>query len=161
MAKSAIETRDTSAPPHIDVLTAARGPDQPAGRMLVSSPREIDGIIRRIPEGRVLTVGTLRTSLARNHRANYTCPVTLEGFLHTVAAAAEEERAATGGRIAPYWRVVRDDGALLDHLPGGTAAQTRLLTREGIDVVHMGKTPRVTLVEHFAWSPPPLRGERK
>ncbi len=156
MAKRAIEQRDTAAPARVEVLTTARDASHPAGRMVVTSPRELDGIIRRIPEGRVLTLGTLRASLARNHRADYTCPTTTPSFLRVVADAAEEERAAGAGRIAPWWRVVHDDGGLFEHLPGGVAAQTRLLTVESIDVLHMGKTPRVTLVEHFAWTPPPL-----
>jgi alkylated DNA nucleotide flippase Atl1 len=156
MANNAIERRDSAVPPRIEVLTAARDPAHPAGRMLISSPREIDGIVRRIPEGRVLTVGTLRTSLARNHRADYTCPTTTDAFLQIAAAAAEAERATVGGRPAPYWRMVHDNGSLVEFPTGGVAAQIRRLTQEGIDVLHVGGAPRVTLVEHFAWAPPPL-----
>lgn len=155
MSKSAIDKRDHARPPEVQVLAVAKGPALPAGRMLISSPAELDAVIRRIPAGRVLTLGALRTALARNHRADYTCPMTTGIFLRVVAEAAEEERAA-GLRIAPYWRVVRDDGSLIDTLPGGVAAQARTLAAEGVVVLHFGKTPRVTEVEHFAWTPPPL-----
>ena len=156
MATSAIDKRDRCAPAKVEELAEAKGASYPPGRMLVSSPLELDAVIRRIPEGRVLTVGALRDNLARNHRADYTCPMTTGIFLRIVAEAAEEERPALGGRIAPYWRVVHDDGSLLDKLPGGVEAQARRLTDEGVDVLFLGKTPRVTTVEHFAWDPPLL-----
>lgn len=156
MPKSAIEKRDTTAPPRVEVLREPKGNNYPPGRMLISSPLEIDAVVRRIPAGRVLTLGALRDNLARNHRADYACPITTGIFLRIVAEAAEEERAAGGGRIAPYWRVVRDDGTLLDKLPGGPAAQARLLAADGVEVLHLGKLPRLTDVDHYAWSPPLL-----
>lgn len=155
-AKSAIEQRDTALAPRVEVLAEPLDEAHPAGRMLISSPREIDGIVRRIPEGRVLTVESLRTSLARNHRADYTCPITTEAFLQIAAAAAEAERSTANSRVAPYWRVVRDDGSLVEFSSGTFAAQVRRLTEEGIDVLHVRNPPRVTLVEHFSWTPPPL-----
>ena len=156
MATSAIARRDQSPPPRVEVLTTARGPGQPAGRMLISSPLEIDAVVRRIPEARVLTLAALRANLARNHKADYTCPLTTGGFVRVVADAAEEERAAGIGRTAPWWRIVRDDGSMLDTLPGGPIEQARRLAAEGVTVLHLGKLPRLTDVEHFAWSPPLL-----
>lgn len=156
MAMSAIDKRDRCAPAKVEELAVAKGPNYPPGRMLVSSPLELDAVIRRIPEGRVLTVGALRENLARNHKADYTCPLTTGIFLRIVAEAAEEERATLGGRIAPYWRVVHDDGQLNDKLPGGVEAQARRLDEEGVTVLFIGKTPRLTDVEHFAWDPPLL-----
>ena len=156
MPRSAIEKRDQTGPAKVEVLAEAKGNNYPPGRMLVSTPRELDAIIRRIPEGRVLPMGALRAALARDHRADYTCPITTGIFLRIVAEAAEEERAAGGGRVAPYWRVVRDDGTLIDKLPGGTAAQARALEREGVHVLSVGKRHLLSDVEHYAWSPPPL-----
>ncbi|HVV87371.1 MAG TPA: hypothetical protein VHE35_30225 [Kofleriaceae bacterium] len=154
MAKSAIEKRDGAAPPKVEVLEAAKGSSYPPGRMLVPSPLEVDAIVRRIPEGRVLAVGELRANMARNHRADYTCPMTTGIFLRIVGEAAEEERALRGGAIAPYWRVVHDDGTMLDKLPGGPEVQARRLADDGVTVLHLGK-PRVD-VEHFGWHPPLL-----
>lgn len=155
MAPTAIEKRDQTGPAKVEVLTEARGDGYPAGRMLVSTPRELDAIIRRIPEGRVLALGALRAALARDHRADYTCPATTGSFLRIVAEAAEEDRAASA-RVAPYWRVVRDDGSLIDKLPGGTAAQAKLLEREGVHVMRLGTRFLLSDVEHYAWDPPPL-----
>lgn len=154
MARSAIDKRDHADPPRVELQTEARSAAFPAGKMLISSPRELDALIHKIPEGRVLTLGALRATLARAHRADYTCPLTTGIFLRIVGEAAEEERAAKGGDVAPYWRVVRDDGALIDTLPGGTEAQARRLVAEDVTVLFLGKTPRVTEVKHFAWTPP-------
>lgn len=161
---TAIEKRDQTGPAKVEVLAEGKGNNYPPGRMLVSTPRELDAVIRRIPEGRVLLLGALRAVLARDRRADYTCPITTGIFLRIVAEAAEEERAAGGGRLAPYWRVVRDDGSLIDKLPGGTAAQARRLEAEGVHVLKLGKRHLLGDVEHFAWDPPPLgkagRGRR-
>jgi len=140
----AIDQRDSAPAPRIE-----RG-------LLVSSPRELDAVIHRIPEGRVATIGAIRTSVARSHKAEDADPVSTRAFLRVVAQAAEEERAAGGGRIAPYWRVVNDDGSLVEEFPGAYAAQDRALTAEGVTVLHLGKVPKVTTIEHFAWQPPPL-----
>lgn len=113
-------------------------------------PRPLEAIVRRIPEGRVLTVGALHDALARTH-----APDPPDALLRTIAEAAAEP-VPPGARAAPYWRVVRDDGSLHDALPGGIAAQARALAAEGVVVLHLGKVPRVTEVTHFAWTPPPL-----
>lgn len=144
MTSSAIVRRDSSPPPRVE-----RG-------LLHTSPRELDAVIRRIPEGRVATIGALRTSIAQSHKADDADGATVRICLRIVADAAEEERVGGLGRIAPYWRVVNDDGSMLDELPAGIAVQARVLAAEGVTVLHLGKVPRVTTVEHFAWQPPPL-----
>lgn len=156
MAKTAIEKRDGAPPAKVEVLTEAKGRNYPPGRMLVATPREIDAIVRRIPTGRVLTLGTLRDSLAKNHKADYTCPITTGIFLRIVAEASEEERVTAGARLAPYWRVVRDDGTLIDKLPGGVEAQAARLADDGVMVMKLSKVPKVMGVDELAWTPPPL-----
>ena len=156
MGTSAREQRDGSAPAQIEVIDVERRAGYPVGRMLVSSPLELDAVIRRIPEGRVLTLGELRSNLARTHGADYTCPRTTNSFLLVVAEASLEERSSGLRYTAPYWRVVHDDGTMIDELPGGIEEQVRRLAAEGVVVLHLGKTPRLTDVEHYAWHPPLL-----
>jgi alkylated DNA nucleotide flippase Atl1 len=156
MARTAIDKRDHAPPAKVEVLTEPKGPGYPPGRMVIATPLEIDAIVRRIPRGRVLTMDALRASLAGNHKADYACPLTTGIFLRIVAEASEEERVAAGARLAPYWRVVRDDGTVLDKLPGGPEAMARLLSADGVDVLALGKLPRVVHVETLAWTPPPL-----
>jgi hypothetical protein len=118
-----------------------------SGMMLVPSPREVDALIRTVPKGRVITVSRIRETLASNHMADVTCPLTTGIFVRIAAEAAEEEARAGKSRITPYWRVVKDDGSLNPKFPGGTQAQARKLRVEGHRIVPgVGKrSPRVRI----------------
>jgi 6-O-methylguanine DNA methyltransferase, DNA binding domain len=154
MAKTAVEKRDGAPAPHVEVLAASKGTQFPAGRMLIASPLEIQDAIRRIPEGRVLRISDLRSTLAVKFRADYTCPMTTGLFLRIVAEAANEERGKAGA-LVPYWRVVGDDGQLNSKFPGGEAAHAAKLEADGVDIFHLGRRRVVGNVEHYAWAPPP------
>jgi alkylated DNA nucleotide flippase Atl1 len=154
MAKTAVEKRDGAPPPHVEELAVAEGPMHPAGRMLVPSPLEIQEVACRVPAGRVLRLSDLRAHLATKYRADYTCAMTTGIFLRIVAEAALEERGKAGPGV-PYWRVVRDDGEMIDKLPGGVEAQAAKLEADGVDIFRMGARRVVGNVEHYAWVPPP------
>ncbi len=154
MAKTAVQKRDGAPPPHVEELAVAKGPGYPPGRMLVASPLEVQAVVASIPPRRVLTMADLRKTLATKFRADYTCALTTGIFLRLVAEAALEERGKAGPTLAT-WRVVRDDGELLDKLPGGVAEQARRLEAEGVDVFRFGARWLVGNLEHYAWTPPP------
>ncbi len=135
--------------PRIVVLTEPKGNAYPPGRMLIASPDTIAAIVQRIPRGQVLRLGDLRAALATAYDANYTCPMTTGIFLRMLAE--DVDRAGTGDDM-PWWRVVRDNGALLDKLPGGAAGQQQRLERDGI-VVPTSKSKRVPAVAERAWVP--------
>lgn len=156
MSKSAVDKRDHAPAPHVEVLEAAKGPLYPAGRMLVASPLEVQAVVLLVPEGRVLRLTDLRATLAARFRADYACAMTTGLFLRIVAEAAWEERGRKGAMV-PTWRVVCDDGELLDKLPGGPAAQAAQLEADGVAVLHLGKRIMVANVEHYAWVPPAQR----
>ena len=150
--------RSVAAPapaPHVKVLVAPKGPAYPEGRMLVSSPDEMATVLRWIPRGRVLTLGTLRAYLAARHDADYTCPMSTGLFLRRLANAAETGDDSGAGAVGPIptWRVVHDDGKLLAKLPGGAERQAALLEGEGVAV----KRARVDGLERVAWSPDRMR----
>lgn len=130
-AKTAVWKRDAARAPQVKHLTARLSPLYPAGAMLVASPLAVAEVVEQIPEGRVMTMSQLREQLANHFGADYTCPMTTGIFLRIAAEAAREE--GNEGRRTPYWRVVRDDGKLLDKLPGGPAAQAKLLLNEGVE----------------------------
>lgn len=108
--------------------------------MLISSPLEVESIVRGIRKGRTMTMGKLRGTLAARHGADYTCPLTTGIFLRIVAEAAEEERVSGRSRVVPWWRVVRDNGSLNDRLPGGIDEHARRLRAEGVIVERAGKS---------------------
>ncbi len=113
------------------------------GTMLVPTPKLVDELIRRIPKGKLVTVGELRRKLAADFAADVTCPLTTGIFVRIAAEAAEEDRANGRRRITPYWRVVKEDGSLNSKYPGGEQLQTRWLRSEGFLVVRKGKRPVV------------------
>lgn len=110
-----------------------------SGRMLIARPLDVDALIRRVRKGRLVTVRQLRERLARDSRVDVTCPLTTGIFVRIVAEAAEEDCRAGKKQVAPYWRVVRDDGSLNEKFPGGTAAQARRLRAEGFSIARVGK----------------------
>lgn len=140
MRKSAVQKRDTGRPPVVRTIRTPKGPSFPPGRMLISSPLEVESIVRGIRKGRTMTMGKLRGTLAARHGADYTCPLTTGIFLRIVAEAAEEERVSGRSRVVPWWRVVRDNGSLNDRLPGGIDEHARRLRAEGVIVERAGKS---------------------
>lgn len=86
-------------------------------------------LIRKVPRGKMVTLTALREKLARAASADITCAM-VAGKTTAAEAAAEEMRAGKS-RVAPWWRVVRDDGSLFEKLPGGPASQAGHLEAEG------------------------------
>ena len=113
------------------------------GTMLIPTPKLVDELIRQVPKRKLVTVSELRRKLAADFGTDVTCPLTTGIFVRIAAEAAEEDRARGKKRIAPYWRVIKDDGSMNPKFPGGTSQQTRYLRAEGFAVANKGKTPRV------------------
>lgn len=92
--------------------------------MLVPSARIVERFIRGLPEGRLLDTRELRARLARQYRAEVTCPITMGFILRIVAEAAWEARQAGAAEAAltPVWRVLDDDSLTLKKLPMAAAA---------------------------------------
>ena len=109
------------------------------GMMLIPTPLLVDQLVRRIPKGKLVTVGELRRKLAADFAAAVTCPLTTGIFLRIAAEAAEEDRTNGHRRITPYWRVVKDDGGLNPKFPGGEKLQTQCLRDEGFSIDRKGK----------------------
>jgi hypothetical protein len=90
---------------------------------LLPSARLVDDFIRAIPKGKAVSILDMRTTLARRHKADGTCPVHLGYHLRTVAEAACEAR-ARGARlsdITPVWRVLDADAPTLKKLSADNA----------------------------------------
>ena len=112
-------------------------------KMLIPTPKLVDDIVRRVPKGKLVTVGEIRTKLARDHGADVACPLTTGIFVRIVAEAANEASQQGAKRVTPYWRIVRDNGELNPRFPGGVELQSRQLRDEGFAIVRNGKTSTV------------------
>lgn len=117
------------------------------GTMLISRPLDVEARIRQVPKGRLITQSQIRKDLARDAGADTACPFTTGIFIRIVAEAAAEDLGNGKKRVTPYWRVVRDDGSLIDKFPGGVQAQAARLIEEGhrIEPGPGRKPPRVKL----------------
>lgn len=112
------------------------------GTMLISSPREVDKIMRKVRKGKLITQSQFRAKLARDAGADAACPMTTGIFVRIVAEAAEEARRAGKKRITPYWRTIHDDGKLIEKFPGGPKTQAANLRKEGFVIqAAKGKQP--------------------
>ena len=118
------------------------------GRMLIPRPLDVDGLIRRIPRGKLATVEQIRGRLAADFHADFTCPLTAGIFIRIAAEAAEEDLSRGEREITPYWRVIKADGSLNQKLPGGTEAQAARLREEGHSI-QPGKGKKAPGVEDF------------
>lgn len=111
------------------------------GMMLIPTPKLVDDLIRKVPRGKLLSVGEMRRKLAAEFAADVTCPLTTGIFLRIAAEAAEEDRLNGRQKVTPYWRVIKDDGSLNPKFPGGVTRQIRYLRAEGLSFVRKGKKP--------------------
>ncbi len=109
------------------------------GKMLIPRPLDVDALIRKVPRGKLVTQAQIRETLARACKADVACPITTGIFIRIVAEAAEEAARSGRSRVTPYWRVVRDDGSLLEKFPGGPSAQADHLRAEGHQIDPTGK----------------------
>ena len=99
--------------------------------MLIPAPLDVDALIRRTENGKLITDKQIRERLAKKFHADLTCPLTTGIFIRIAAEAAEEDLMDGRGEITPYWRIIKPDGSLNEKLPGGAAAQAARLRDEG------------------------------
>ena len=104
-------------------------------RMLLAPPLAYDALMRRVPAGKLTTVGELRAHLARESGADFTDPMTA-GIFVSIAAWASHQRSEDK---IPYWRTLKAGGELNPKYPGGVEAQRERLEAEGHTVVQRGR----------------------
>jgi len=119
-----------------------------AGTVVIPAPKEVDEIMRNVPEGKLTTINGIRAMLAQRHGATIGCPITT-GIFAWIAAHAAVEAAAEGERdITPYWRTLKSGRALNEKYPGGVEAQAARLRAEG-HTIEPGKGKKPPKVKDF------------
>jgi len=93
-----------------------------SGKMLKPSLISVAEAVAQVPRGTVIPITELRQRLASAHGAETTCPFLTKRALMAIA----QDPTAT----APYWRIVRANGAMIDYFPGGAASQAKRLKAE-------------------------------
>ncbi len=120
--KSWTEKMNSPAEPEIKAIDKAFFGMPVGARMCIPTPRLLEQYIRHIPKGIKVSIETMRTDIALETHADFTCPLTSGIFLRIVAEAALEQLAQHGDlqRITPFWRVVDPGSKLAKKLSCGT-----------------------------------------
>jgi len=142
MAKRKTWTRklnDDKDLPRVEKITDKMSRRWGRGTVVIPAPREVDDLMRDVPEGKVVTINEIRSALARKHNATIGCPITAGIFAWVTANAAEESRHMGDRVVTPYWRTLKSGGVINDKYPGGAEGQKRLLESEGHIVAKRGK----------------------
>jgi alkylated DNA nucleotide flippase Atl1 len=109
------------------------------GTVVIPAPMEVNEIMRKVPEGKLITINEIRGVLAKKHKATIGCPITTGIFAWIAANAAEEQRQKGEKDTTPYWRTLKTSGVINEKYPGGVEGQKKLLEKEGHKVVQKGK----------------------
>ncbi|MBD5525441.1 MAG: methylated DNA-protein cysteine methyltransferase [Lachnospiraceae bacterium] len=105
-------------------------------KMYFAPPLSYDEIMKKIPYGKVITVGMIRDYLAKENGADFTDPITA-GIFVSIAAWASYQRTEDE---TPYWRTLKAGGELNPKYPGGVEAQREKLEAEGHAIIRKGRT---------------------
>lgn len=106
----------------VDIPARLQGRFGAVGKMLKPSLTSVTDAVAQVPRGTVMTISELRQRLAQRHGAQTACPFLTKRALITIAEDP--------GARAPYWRIVRADGSMMNYFPGGAAAQAKRIKAE-------------------------------
>lgn len=129
--------QDKKDMPKLQIITDQKSIEKYGGdRMYFAPPIDYDNIMKRVPHGKVITVGMIREYFARQNDADFTEPITAGVFV-SIAAWASYQRSENE---TPYWRTLKANGELNPKYPGGVAAQKAKLEAEGHTIIQKGRT---------------------
>ena len=127
---------DSKDMPKIQTITDQKSIEKYGGsRMYFAPPMDYDKVMKRIPYGKVITVGKIREHFAALNGADFTEPITA-GIFVSIAAWASHQRTEDK---TPYWRTLKAGGELNAKYPGGVEAQKEMLEAEGHTIVQKGR----------------------
>ena len=98
---------DSKDMPKIQIITDRKSIEKYGGnKMYFAPPLDYDRVMKRVPYGRVTTVGEIREYFAKQSGADFTEPITA-GIFVSIAAWASHQRS---GDETPYWRTLKANG---------------------------------------------------
>jgi len=135
---------DSKDLPKVEKITEKMSKKWGTGTIVIPAPTEVDAMMKKVPEGKLITINEIRIALAKKHNATIGCPMTTGIFAWIAAYAAEEQRQQGEKNITPYWRTLKTGGVINVKYPGGVEGQKKLLEKEGHQVIQKGKKHVVT-----------------
>ncbi len=128
--------RDSKDMPKIQMITDEKSIEKYGeDKMYFAPPIDYDQVMKRIPYGKVITVGKIREYFAELSGADFTEPITAGVFVSIVAWASEQRSEDK----TPYWRVLKANGELNPKYPNGIEAQKEKLEAEGHTIIQKGR----------------------
>lgn len=128
---------DSKDMPKFQIITDEKSIEKYGGnRMYFAPPIEYNKVMKKVPVGKVITVGKIREYFAKLSGADFTEPITA-GIFVSIAAWASHQRAQDK---TPFWRTLKANGELNEKYPGGVEAQKQKLEEEGHTVISKGRT---------------------
>lgn len=127
---------DSKDMPKFKIITDDESIEKYGGnRMYFAPPIDYDTIMRKVPFGKVITVGEIREYFAQKSGADFTEPITA-GIFVSIAAWASYQRTEDK---TPYWRTLKANGELNEKYPEGIEKQKELLEKEGHTIIQKGR----------------------
>lgn len=127
---------DNKDMPKFQIITDQKSIEKYGGnKMYFAPPIDYDRIMKRIPYGKVITVGNIREFFAKESGADFTEPITAGTFV-SIAAWASYQRSEDE---TPYWRTLKANGELNEKYPGGITVQKTKLEEEGHTIIQKGR----------------------
>jgi len=130
---------DSKGLPKVEKITDKMSKRWGTGTVVIAAPMEVNEMMRRVPEGKLVTINEIRSALAKKHKATIGCPLTTGIFAWIAANAAEEQSQEGKEDITPYWRTLKTGGVINPKYPGGVEGQKEILEKEGHRVIQKGK----------------------
>jgi alkylated DNA nucleotide flippase Atl1 len=130
---------DNKGLPKVEKITEKMSKRWGTGTVVIPAPMEVNEMMRRVPEGKLVTINEIRSALAKRHKATIGCPLTTGISAWIAANAAEEQRQEGKKDITAYWRTLKTGGVVNPKYPGGVEKQRKLLEKEGHRVIQKGK----------------------
>ncbi|TGY91618.1 methylated DNA-protein cysteine methyltransferase [Petralouisia muris] len=128
---------DNKDMPKIQTITDQKSIEKYGGdKMYFAPPIDYDKIMKRIPYGKVITIGKIRDYFAKLNEVDFTEPITA-GIFVSIAAWASHQRSENE---TPYWRTLKANGDLNPKYPGGIETQKEKLEAEGHTIIKKGRT---------------------
>jgi site-specific DNA recombinase len=110
-------------------------PNPFGSKMYFAPPIDYDKVMKKIPYGKVITVGKIREYFAELSGADFTEPITAGIFVSIVAWASYQRSEDE----TPYWRTLKANGELNAKYPNGIEAQKEKLEAEGHTIIQKGR----------------------
>lgn len=128
--------RDSKDMPKIQIITDKASIEKYGGnRMYFAPPADYDEVMKKVPFGKIITVGWIREYFAKKSGADFTEPITA-GIFVSIAAWASYQRTEDK---TPYWRTLKSGGELNEKYPGGALLQKEMLEKEGHVIIQRGR----------------------